>query len=463
MECNRPTATATDDPLDVSDIKLQEISFDNSFSFDSDGSSDEFENSMSNTSIMSVGLPSSENIGYPIAAGAFTSTPKKGGYADVYEFSDDQNAGDSGIASISTVTSSLNNMSFDTSSESASDGENNLLHELPSGSSDSDTSTEHQKSMKAVERVEGIVKSQKCSTPAHLSKKLDNETVLINKKLIKPTWTIPHIAVSFNSCGQFPTSLYLSNPPGQFPTSLYLPTHVDNSPHHCIFQTHLDNSPHRCIFQLMWIIPHIAVSFNSCGQFPTSLYLPTHVDNSPHRCIFQLMWTIPHITVSFNSCGQFPTSLYLSTHVDNSPHRCIFQLMWTIPHIAVSSNSCGQFSTSLYLPTHVDNSPHRCIFQLMWTIPHIAVSSNSCGQFQLMWTILHITVSSNSCGHRCIFQLMWTIPHIAVSFNSCGQFPTSLYLPTHVDNSPHRCIFQLMWTIPHIAVSSNSCGQFPMS
>ena len=67
---------------------------------------------MSNT-IMSVGLPSSKNIGYPIAAGAFTSTPKKGGYADVYEFSDDQNAGDSGIASISTVTSSLNNMSFD--------------------------------------------------------------------------------------------------------------------------------------------------------------------------------------------------------------------------------------------------------------------------------------------------------------------------------------------------------------
>ena len=192
MERNRPTATATDDPLDVSDIKLQEISFDNSFSFDSDGSSDEFENSMSNT--MSVGLPSSENIGYPIAAGAFTSTPKKGGYADVYEFSDDQNAGDSGIASISTVTSSLNNMSFDTSSESASDGENNLLHELPSGSSDSDTSTEHEKSMKAVERVEGIIKSQKCSTPAHLSKKLDNETVLINKKLCCQKKCLEHLS-----------------------------------------------------------------------------------------------------------------------------------------------------------------------------------------------------------------------------------------------------------------------------
>ena len=40
--------------------------------------------------------------------------------------------------------------------------------------------------MRAVESVEGIVKSQKCSTPAHLSKKLDNETVLINKKTMLP-------------------------------------------------------------------------------------------------------------------------------------------------------------------------------------------------------------------------------------------------------------------------------------
>ena len=126
MERNRPTATG--DPLDVSDNKFQEISFDISFSFDSDGSSDEFENSTSNTTIMSMGLPSFENIGYSIEAGAFTITPKKEEYADVYEFSDDQDAGDCGIhvASISTVTSSLNNMSFDTSSKSASDGENNL-------------------------------------------------------------------------------------------------------------------------------------------------------------------------------------------------------------------------------------------------------------------------------------------------------------------------------------------------
>ena len=365
---------------------------------------------MSNT-IMSVGLPSSENIGYPIAAGAFTSTPRKGGYADVYEFSDDQNAGDSGIASISTVTSSLNNMSFDTSSESASDGENNLLHELPSGSSDSDTSTKHEKSMKAVERVEGIVKSQKCSTPAHLSKKLDNETVLINKKLCCQKKCLEHL-----SKGEVKNARlsYWSKKPDQ---------------------THLDNSPHRCIFQLMWTIPHIAVSSNSCGQFPTSLYLPTHVDNSPHRCIFQLMWTIPHIAVSSNSCGQFPTSLYLS-------------------------NPPGQFPTSLYLPTHVDNSPHRCIFQLMWTIPHMAVSFNSCGQFP---TWLYLSTHVDNSPHHCIFKPTWTIPHITVSSNSCGQFPTSLYLPTHVDNSPHRCIFQLMWTIPHIAVSSNSCGQFPMS
>ena len=197
-------------------------------------------------------------------------------------------------------------------------------------------------------------------TSLYLSTHVDNSP---HRCIFQLMWTIPHIAVSSNSCGQFPTSLYL-------------PTHVDNSPHlylptlYLYLPTHVDNSPHRCIFQLMWTIPHIAVSSNSCGQFPTSLYLsnppgqfptslylPTHVDNSPHHCIFQLMWTIPHIAVTFNSCGQFPTSLYLQTHLDNSPHHCIFQLMWTIPHIAVSSNSCGQFPTSLYLPTHVDNFP----------------------------------------------------------------------------------------------------------
>ena len=54
--------------------------------------------------------------------------------------------------------------------------------------------TEHEKSMKAVERVEGIVKSQKCSTPAHLSKKLDNETVLINKKLCCQKKCLEHLS-----------------------------------------------------------------------------------------------------------------------------------------------------------------------------------------------------------------------------------------------------------------------------
>ena len=55
-------------------------------------------------------------------------------------------------------------------------------------------STEHDKSTKAVERVEVIVKSQKCSTSAHLSKKLNNETVLINKKLTLSKKFLEHLS-----------------------------------------------------------------------------------------------------------------------------------------------------------------------------------------------------------------------------------------------------------------------------
>ena len=107
--CNRPTATAIqNDPLDVSDLKLQEISFDNSFSLIRIGSSDEFETPWA-TLLWVWDCPALKILVTRLQLVHLQAHQKRG---DVYEFSDDQNAGDSGIASIITVTSSLNNMSL---------------------------------------------------------------------------------------------------------------------------------------------------------------------------------------------------------------------------------------------------------------------------------------------------------------------------------------------------------------